>query len=41
MRAELEAMTESLSCLQELPLPSSSLVKSVLLCSVSRSGSSY
>ena len=38
MRAELEAMTESLSCLQELPLPSSSLVKSVLLCSDSRSG---
>ena len=38
MRAELVAMTEALSCLQELPLPSSSLVKSVLLCSDSRSG---
>ena len=38
MRTELVAMTEALSFLQELPLPSSSLVKSVLLCSDSRSG---
>ena len=38
MRAELVAMTEALSSLQELPLPSSSLIKSVLLCTDSRSG---
>ena len=38
MRAELVAMAEALSRLQELPPPSSARIKSVLLCSDSRSG---
>lgn len=38
MRAELVAMTEALARIQELPPASSSLIKTVLLCSDSRSG---
>ena len=38
MRAELVAMSEALTRLQELPPPSRALIKSVLLCSDSRSG---
>ena len=38
MRAELVAMSEALTRLQELPPPSHALIKSVLLCSDSRSG---
>ena len=38
MRAELVAMTEALTRLHELPAPSSTLIKRVMLCTDSRLG---